>query len=60
MKGEPIVFPEAGARVADYDTLILELPWIDGSAGVNEEQLQKLGYIDGGTEKPAKDRAPAP
>ena len=48
MTGKPIVFPEAGARVDDYDTLILSLPWLTGSEGVNEEQLKQLGYIDDG------------
>lgn len=47
MSGVPVVYPEAGARVADYDTLLLTLPWLDGTGGVNEDQLKALGYIGG-------------
>lgn len=45
MKGSPVVFPEAGARVEDYDHLLLNLSWIDGAEGVNDAQLKALGYI---------------
>lgn len=45
MTGHPVVFPEVLPRVQDYDRLIIGLPWIDGTSGVNEDQLKALGYI---------------
>lgn len=47
MSGSAVVYPEVTPRVADYDRLLLSLTWLDGTGGVNEEQLKLLGYVEG-------------
>ena len=45
MRGKAALFPEL-PRVETWDHLIPGLTWLDGSQGVNEEQLKALGYME--------------
>jgi hypothetical protein len=44
MPGRSVLFPEK-PRVASHDRLVLDLKWLDGDAGVDEERLKALGYV---------------
>jgi hypothetical protein len=44
MPGRAAVWPES-PRVDSHDRLVLDLEWIDGDAGVDEERLKALGYV---------------
>lgn len=45
MPGKAVIFAEK-PRVASYDGLLHDLPWIRGSEGENEEMLKALGYTE--------------
>lgn len=44
MKGRAVVWPEA-PRVASWDHLVPTLRFLGGEAGVNDEMLKQLGYV---------------
>ncbi|MDP2314427.1 MAG: alkaline phosphatase family protein [Pseudomonadota bacterium] len=46
MAGAPVVFPEVTPRVADWDGVLLDLTWLGGEDGQNEEALKAIGYIE--------------
>ena len=49
MPGRAQIFPEL-PRVDSWDALVQGLPWVDtgqGGAGVNDDALRAIGYIDG-------------
>ncbi|MDP2309752.1 MAG: alkaline phosphatase family protein [Pseudomonadota bacterium] len=46
MLGSAAVFPEVTPRVADWDGVLLNLAWLGGEDGQNEEALKALGYIE--------------
>jgi hypothetical protein len=43
MKGQALIFPEV-PRVESWDKLMLDLTWLDGEGGVNDDRLKELGY----------------
>ena len=56
MPGKAQIFTEL-PRVDSWDGLIADLPWLDlgsSGAGVNEDALRAIGYIDGAAPVPRK------
>jgi len=45
MTGHAAIFSEL-PRVESWDQLVPGLTWLGGSAGVNDEQLKALGYVE--------------
>lgn len=43
MQGHAILFPEP-PRVPSWDALMLDVTWLDGASGVDDERLKELGY----------------
>jgi len=56
MPGKAQIFTEL-PRVNSWDGLIAGLPWLDvgsSGAGVNDDALRAIGYIDGAAPVPRK------